>query len=204
MESRIPPTASSPMPGLRPPAGAAHQDHGQLRLAQQFQAVGRPHPVGGPAGDPGAPGDGVAVGVGAVDGQRKPQRQATRAAGEVVGVVAGVPLARGVAVGAVDTLGFTDAQAAGAGTAASVVVIVCTPLAALAADRFGLRRITLIGILLHIVAAFPMFWLAETRSVPGLWLAMCLPMLASTIAYAAIGTLVSGWFSPAPGTRACP
>ncbi len=30
----------------------------------------------------------------------------------------------------------------------------------------------------------------------GLWLAMCLPMLASTIAYASIGTLVSGWFAP--------
>ncbi|MGG2463653.1 MFS transporter [Streptomyces sp. RGM 3693] len=97
---------------------------------------------------------------------------------------------------AVDDLGFTDAQTAGAGTAASLVVIVCTPLAALAADRFGLRRITPIGILLHVVVAFPMFWLAETRSVPGLWLAMCLPMLASTIAYAAIGTLVSGWFAP--------
>ncbi|MCZ0972007.1 MFS transporter [Streptomyces albulus] len=97
---------------------------------------------------------------------------------------------------AVDDLGFSDSQAAGAGTAASLVVIVCTPLAALAADRFGLRRITLIGILLHVAVAFPMFWLAETRSVPGLWLAMCLPMLASTVAYAAIGTLVSGWFTP--------
>ncbi|MFG2136567.1 MFS transporter [Streptomyces sp. NPDC048650] len=97
---------------------------------------------------------------------------------------------------AVSALGFSDSQAAGAGTAASVVVIVCTPLAALAADRFGLRKVTLTGILLHLVVAFPMFWLAETRSVAGLWLAMCLPMLASTIAYAAIGTLVSGWFTP--------
>ncbi|MGW0551375.1 MFS transporter [Streptomyces altiplanensis] len=93
-------------------------------------------------------------------------------------------------------LGFTDAQAAGAGTAAAVVVIVCTPLAALAADRFGLRRVTLTGILLHPVVAFPMFWLVGTRSVTGLWLAMCLPMLAGTIAYASIGTLVSGWFAP--------
>ncbi|MEU9116642.1 MFS transporter [Streptomyces sp. NPDC048483] len=101
---------------------------------------------------------------------------------------------------AVAHLGFTDAQAAGAGTAASVVVIVCTPLAALAADRFGLRRVTLTGILLHLVVAFPMFWLAESRSAAGLWLAMCLPMLASTIAYAAIGTLVAGWFTP-PRTR---
>ncbi|MFJ9420071.1 MFS transporter [Streptomyces sp. NPDC101227] len=97
---------------------------------------------------------------------------------------------------AVSDLGFSDSQAAGAGTAASIVVIVCTPLAALAADRFGLRKVTLTGILLHLVVAFPMFWLAESRSVAGLWLAMCLPMLASTIAYAAIGTLVSGWFTP--------
>ncbi|MGW4386116.1 MFS transporter [Streptomyces sp. NPDC004685] len=97
---------------------------------------------------------------------------------------------------AVTELGFTDSQVAGAGTAASVVVIVCTPLAALVADRLGLRRVTLTGILLHLVVAFPMFWLADTRSVPGLWLAMCLPMLASTIAYASIGTLISGWFAP--------
>ncbi|SEE05281.1 MFS transporter [Streptomyces sp. TLI_105] len=97
---------------------------------------------------------------------------------------------------AVTELGFTDAQAAAAGTAASVVVIVCTPLSALFADRYGLRRVTLIGVLLHLVAAFPMFWLADTRSVAGLWLAMCLPMLASTIAYASLGTLASGWFAP--------
>ncbi len=97
---------------------------------------------------------------------------------------------------AVTELGFTDAQAAGAGTAAAVVVIVCTPLAALVADRFGLRKVTLTGILLHLVVAFPMFWLVDTRSVTGLWLAMCLPMLASTIAYASIGTLISGWFAP--------
>ncbi|MFG2886672.1 MFS transporter [Streptomyces sp. NPDC048297] len=97
---------------------------------------------------------------------------------------------------AVTTLGFTDAQTAAAGTAASVVVIVFTPLSALLADRFGLRRVTLVGILLHLVVAFPMFWLADTRSTAGLWLAMCLPMLASTIAYASLGTLASGWFAP--------
>ncbi|WP_328327910.1 MULTISPECIES: MFS transporter [unclassified Streptomyces] len=97
---------------------------------------------------------------------------------------------------AVSDLGFTDSQAAGAGTAASVVVIICTPLAALCADRYGLRKVTLTGILLHVLVAFPMFWLVDTHSVAGLWLAMCLPMLASTIAYASIGTLVSGWFAP--------
>lgn len=97
---------------------------------------------------------------------------------------------------AVTELGFTESQAAGAGTAAAVVVIVFTPLAALVADRFGLRKVTLTGILLHLAVAFPMFWLAGTGSVAGLWLAMCLPMLASTIAYASIGTLVSGWFAP--------
>ncbi|MFI9028183.1 hypothetical protein [Streptomyces sp. NPDC053560] len=59
-----------------------------------------------------------------------------------------------------------------------------------------MRRVTLAGILLHLVIAFPMFWLADTRTVGGLWAAMCLPMLASTIAYASIGTLLSGWFTP--------
>ncbi|MER6994345.1 MFS transporter [Streptomyces sp. NPDC000410] len=97
---------------------------------------------------------------------------------------------------AVTELGFTDAQTAGAGTAASVVVIICTPLAALLADRFRLRRVTLTGILLHVLVAFPMFWAVDTRTVAGLWLAMCLPMLASTIAYVSIGTLISGWFAP--------
>ncbi|MEV0598623.1 MFS transporter [Streptomyces sp. NPDC050315] len=97
---------------------------------------------------------------------------------------------------AVGQLGFSESEAAGAGTAASVVVIVCTPLAALAADRFGMRRLTMAGILLHLVVAFPMFWLADTRTLGGLWAAMCLPMLASTIAYASIGTLLSGWFTP--------
>ncbi|MFM9372822.1 MFS transporter [Streptomyces sp. Da 82-17] len=97
---------------------------------------------------------------------------------------------------AVGSLGFTDSQAAAAGTAASVVVIVAIPLAAIAADRYGMSRVTLVGMLLHLVVAAPMFWLADTRSVPGLWLAMCLPMLASAIAYAAIGTLASTWFEP--------
>ncbi|MFG3136431.1 MULTISPECIES: MFS transporter [unclassified Streptomyces] len=97
---------------------------------------------------------------------------------------------------AVAHLGFTDAETSAAGMFASVVVIVFTPLTALLADRYGVRRITLIGMSAHLVVAFPMFWLAGSQSVVGLWAGMGLGMLASTIAYATVGTMISEWFPP--------
>lgn len=97
---------------------------------------------------------------------------------------------------AVSHLGFTDAQTSAAGMFASVVVIVFTPLTALLGDRFGVRRVTLVGMAAHLVVAFPMFWLAGSHSVVGLWAGMGLGMLASTIAYATVGTMITEWFPP--------
>ncbi|WP_327654982.1 MFS transporter [Streptomyces sp. NBC_00483] len=97
---------------------------------------------------------------------------------------------------AVSQLGFTEAQTSAAGMFASVVVIVFTPLTALLGDRFGVRRVTLVGMAAHLVVAFPMFWLAGSHTLVGLWAGMGLGMLASTIAYATVGTMVTEWFPP--------
>ncbi len=98
---------------------------------------------------------------------------------------------------AADTLSIGSGDIATAGMVASIVSVVFTPVAALAADRFGVRTVTLIGLALHVVAAAPMFLLLDLGTPLALILSMSLGMFVSTIAYAPVGTLVAGWF-PAP------
>jgi MFS family permease len=93
-------------------------------------------------------------------------------------------------------LRMSTGDIATAGLVASAVSIVLTPITALFADRFGVRRVTVVGLVLHVVVAYPMFLLLDAGTPLGLNLAMCLGMIASTIAYAPIGTLVAGWFQP--------
>ncbi|MFE9310766.1 MFS transporter [Streptomyces sp. NPDC006706] len=101
-----------------------------------------------------------------------------------------------MSVYALDHLHFSEAQVSTAGIFCSLVVIVFTPVSAMLADRFGVRRVTLIGLLSHLLVAFPMFWLADIGTIPGLWAGMGLAMLASTVAYATIGTMITTWFAP--------
>lgn len=76
----------------------------------------------------------------------------------------------------------------------SVVSLVFMPLTAIVADRVGVWRVTVVGLALHVVVTFPMFWLTDLGTMAWLALAMSLGMFVSTIAYSTVGTLVSGWF----------
>ncbi|MDO5727515.1 MAG: MFS transporter [Bowdeniella nasicola] len=97
--------------------------------------------------------------------------------------------ARGVTV-----LGFTDHQLSQSGMMVSLTIIVVVPLAAWAADVWSTRLVTLIGLVLHMVVAFPMLFFVEYATTWGLWLGQFIGTVASSIAYAVIGTYVSGWF----------
>ncbi|WGD37437.1 MFS transporter [Lysinibacter sp. HNR] len=93
-----------------------------------------------------------------------------------------------------DQLQLSAGDIANAGMVASTVSIVFTPIVAIVADMYGVRRITILGLALHLAVAWPMFMLLDLGTSWGLFAAMSLGMFVSTIAYAPIGTLVSGWF----------
>lgn len=96
---------------------------------------------------------------------------------------------------AAEELGLSTGEIANAGMFASLLAIVLTPVAAIAADKYGVRNVTLIGLALHLVVAAPMFMALNSGTVAGLYICMGLGMTASIIAYAPIGTLVAGWFT---------
>ncbi|MDN5761340.1 MAG: MFS transporter [Microlunatus sp.] len=76
----------------------------------------------------------------------------------------------------------------------SVATIIIVIVSAVAGDKFGVRRVTLIGLFLPMVIAFPMFWILTQGGFGGVFGAMMLGNLASSVAYATIGTMVAGWF----------
>lgn len=96
---------------------------------------------------------------------------------------------------AVNVLGMSEAEVTTSGMVLSVSILVIIPLAALAGDKWGVRRVTLFGLALHVIVGFPMFWLVQTGTFAGLVTGQLLGNLASCIAYATIGTLVAGWFT---------
>jgi MHS family shikimate/dehydroshikimate transporter-like MFS transporter len=95
---------------------------------------------------------------------------------------------------AAENLNISAGTIANGGMIASIVAIVMTPIVALVADKVGVRKVTIVGLGLHLVVAWPMFILLDLGTAFGLFAAMSLGMLVSTIAYATIGTLVTGWF----------
>lgn len=84
---------------------------------------------------------------------------------------------------------------ANAGMISSIIAIVTVPPVALAADRWGIRNLTLLGLGLHLVAAYPIFAMLNTGEPWGLYAAMSLGMFVSVMAYAPISTLIAGWFA---------
>lgn len=76
----------------------------------------------------------------------------------------------------------------------SVITVFMVLAAAIAGDRFGVRRVTLVGLFLPMVIAFPMFFILTQGGFGGVFGAMVLGNLASSVAYATIGTMVAGWF----------
>lgn len=95
---------------------------------------------------------------------------------------------------AAQELTLTSSQISAAVMVASLVSVIFTPIVAIVADRYGVRKVTIIGLALHLVVAAPMFMLADIGTFWGLVSGMSLGMFVSTIAYTTIGTLVAGWF----------
>ncbi|MDO5747706.1 MAG: MFS transporter [Actinomycetaceae bacterium] len=91
-------------------------------------------------------------------------------------------------------LSFNEHDVSQSGMMVSITIIVVVPLAAWAADVWSTRLVTLVGLIMHMVVAFPMLYFVEFDTIWGLWLGQFLGTVASSIAYAVIGTYVSGWF----------
>lgn len=81
---------------------------------------------------------------------------------------------------------------------AAVVDLVAQPLFAMLSDKVGRRPVYLFGSLFLGACAFPFFWLADTRSLPLLWLGL---VLLLGIGHASTGSLNSVLYSEQYPTR---
>lgn len=95
---------------------------------------------------------------------------------------------------ATNHLDMPDAEAAGITSLVSIIVVGMVIASGIVGSIVGVRRFTLIGLFLHIPIAIPMFWFMSQGGFGGIFLAMLLGMIANSMAYATIGTMVSGWF----------
>ncbi|POX37638.1 MFS transporter [Streptomyces sp. Ru73] len=89
----------------------------------------------------------------------------------------------------IDKSVMLNATAIGAVVEMAVIVV-----AGRAADRIGSWKVCLIGGLVTIAVAFPVFWLVDTRQTGLVYLGVALGIGALSIPYAPIGAVVSGMF----------
>lgn len=122
-------------------------------------------------------------------------RTTLQAAGAFLITIAGLYIISSYVNGrGVTVLGFSDHELSQSGMMVSITIIIVVPLAAWAADVWSTRLVTLIGLIMHMVVAFPMLLLVERGTTWGLWAGQFIGTVASSVAYAVIGTYVSGWF----------
>lgn len=76
----------------------------------------------------------------------------------------------------------------------SILIVGIVIISGVIGSVVGVRKFTLLGMFLHLVAAFPMFWLMSQGGFWGIFWAMMLGQIAGAMAYATTGTMVSGWF----------
>jgi MFS family permease len=93
-----------------------------------------------------------------------------------------------------NTLGVDRSVMVNATLVAALFQIVVTLLAGRLAERFGAGRITVIGGIATAVAAFPLFWLIDTRSPLAIAAAVTIGISLVTIAYAVNGALLAELF----------
>lgn len=73
-----------------------------------------------------------------------------------------------------DNLGLAASIATGALIIANAIKLVTLPLSGYLSDLFGRRNVFCAGALLTMLAAFPMFWLLDTKNVLAVWFAVVL------------------------------
>jgi MFS family permease len=95
-----------------------------------------------------------------------------------------------------NTLGVDRGLMVNATLIAAVVQIVITVFAGRFAERFGPGRMTVVGAIATAVAAFPLFWLIDTRNPVAIIFAVTLGIALLTIAYAVTGALLTELFPP--------
>ncbi|MFD8275352.1 MFS transporter [Streptomyces flaveolus] len=93
-----------------------------------------------------------------------------------------------------DELGIDKQTMLNATVIGSVVEIVVLVLAGRLADRIGAWRVCALGAAVTLVAAFPAFWLVDTKETALVHLGVSLGIGALSIPYAPIGAVVSGMF----------
>lgn len=95
-----------------------------------------------------------------------------------------------------NTLGIERSTMVNATLIAAVFQIPMTVFAGRLAEKFGPGRMTMFGSLLTAVAAFPLFWLIDTKSAFAVILAVTVGIMLITLAYAVTGALLTDLFPP--------
>lgn len=95
-----------------------------------------------------------------------------------------------------NTLGVDRGLMVNATLIAAVVQIGVTVFAGRFAERFGPGRMTVVGAIATAAAAFPLFWLIDTRNPAAIIFAVTLGIALLTIAYAVTGALLTELFPP--------
>ncbi|MEU4013676.1 MFS transporter [Microbacterium sp. NPDC028030] len=95
-----------------------------------------------------------------------------------------------------NTLGVDRGLMVNATLIAAGVQIVVTVFAGRFAERFGPGRMTVVGAIATAAAAFPLFWLIDTRNPLAIIFAVTLGIALLTIAYAVTGALLTELFPP--------
>lgn len=79
---------------------------------------------------------------------------------------------------------------------AAVLQIFVTIFAGRLAERFGSGRMVVVGAVATAIAAFPLFWLIDTKSALGITAAVSIGIALITISYAVTGALLAELFPP--------
>jgi MFS family permease len=95
-----------------------------------------------------------------------------------------------------NTLGVDRGVMVNATLVAAAFQIFVTIFAGRLGEKFGAGRMTVVGGLLTAVAAFPMFWLIDTKNPLAIIVAVTVGIAIVTIAYAVTGALLTELFPP--------
>lgn len=97
---------------------------------------------------------------------------------------------------AAQTIGFSQSEVLLAGLVGSAGMLVVVFIIGHLADRFGMARVMAVGALFQIVWAFPYFWLINSGSLPGLFLAMVAAYVGLSFVFGPMAAYYVSLFRP--------